>query len=156
MVAGFIGRIYIYHFIYPIGSPTNPRGRAQHYLGWAEDPYEREKVHRAGQGAAITRAAVEQGVDWKMFILTDGDRDLERSLKNLKNGRRLCPICGKLHPKGPIHVSPWHQLSLFAEEWPAAPLLRPDWYELQWHRRCVRATSFGSATADTRSCDIPW
>ena len=155
---GFIGYIYLLHFDRPIGNLTKRLGQAQHYLGWAEDPYRRERVHLEGKGAAITRAAVEQGVNWQMFVLTDGDRELERQLKNLKNSRRICPICGQAHPRGRIHVScQWRQLPLFGDdEWPAGPAWPLDWYELSYRRRVTHYVPSGLANMDTSGCDIPF
>ena len=155
-MTGFIGYIYLFHFAQPIGNTNKSRGMAQHYLGWAEDPYKREQAHLAGNGAAITRAAIEQGVSWQMFVLVDGDRDFERQLKNLKNSRRICPICGKSHPRGQVHISPWRQLALFDEEWPAAPAWPIDWYEISYRRNTRFYVPSGLAELDTSSCDIPF
>jgi hypothetical protein len=98
------GHIYLLHFARPVGNPENPRGQARHYLGWALDPEARERQHRAGCGAALTRAAVAAGIDWELFILAEGDRYLERHLKNLHAGPRLCPICGRTHRRGRLHI----------------------------------------------------
>lgn len=108
-----IGAVYILHFVRPIGAADNPRGQARHYIGWAVDPEARDAAHRAGRGAALTRAAVALGVDWTMFVLTEGDRALERRLKALKSAPRLCPVCGRTHPRGALHVpAQVHQLAL--------------------------------------------
>ena len=45
---------YLLHFDEPIGNPDNPRGQAQHYLGYANYLPRRAEEHLTGRGAAIT------------------------------------------------------------------------------------------------------
>ncbi|MFZ5915532.1 MAG: endonuclease [Chloroflexota bacterium] len=88
--------VYLLHFDRPIGDPANPRGQAQHYLGYADDLDARIERHRAGNGAAIVRAVNQAGIGWTVArVWPDGDRDLERRLKRRHDGPGLCPICRK-------------------------------------------------------------
>ena len=72
----------------------NERHRARYYIGFCaddRDPAERLAEHRAGRGAAITRAVVERyGPDaLTMVWCVKGDRSLERRLKRQRNHRRF-------------------------------------------------------------------
>lgn len=98
------GYVYLLHFARAVGALDNPRGQARHYVGWALDPAAREREHRSGHGAALTRAAVALGISWELFILTEGDRALERWIKDRKAAPRLCPICGRTHPRGRLQL----------------------------------------------------
>jgi hypothetical protein len=87
--------VYLIHFAQSIGNPASPRGQAGHYLGVALDGNvgRRLAVHRAGTGAAIMRAVVEQGVPFLVARTWIGGRQLERQLKRQHNASRLCPAC---------------------------------------------------------------
>lgn len=85
--------VYLIHFSQPLGDLSNPRGQAQHYIGWTPHLAERLAEHRAGNGAAIMRACNERGIGWVLARTWVGDRDLERALKRRKKARELCPIC---------------------------------------------------------------
>lgn len=87
--------VYLLHFERPIGDLNNPRGQAQHYVGFAPDGGVEERVaeHRAGTGARITAAAAAAGVAMQLVRVWDGGRDLERRIKRQKMGPRLCPVC---------------------------------------------------------------
>jgi predicted GIY-YIG superfamily endonuclease len=139
------GQIYLLHFARPVGNLANPRGQARHYIGWALDAQAREQEHRAGRGAALTRAAVALGIDWRLYVLAEGDRALERRLKNLRAAPRLCPVCGCTHPGGRLHVPTAAQLALDldpdpfdvpAPAWPAW-----DAYEAAYTRAWRRASA---------------
>jgi putative endonuclease len=89
-----MGTVYLIHFDEPIGNPGNPRGLAQHYLGWSSLPViQRLKRHENARGARIMSVCREKGVAWKLVRTWDGPRALERKLKNLHNSPKLCPIC---------------------------------------------------------------
>ena len=90
-----MGTVYLLHFARPIGDLSNPRGQAQHYLGFTHDLEGRLAAHRTGNGSAIMAAVTRLGVGWELARTWDGDRGLERALKNQHNGPRLCPICNK-------------------------------------------------------------
>lgn len=83
--------IYILQFSKPLGNPKEPKGQAQYYIGYCEDGRleERLEEHQKGYGAAITRAAVNKGIQFKAILTMDGDRSLERQLKRQKNTPRL-------------------------------------------------------------------
>lgn len=134
------GYVYVLHFARPVGNLSNPRGQAA-------DPEARERQHRAGQGAALTRAAVAQGVTWELFILGPGDRTLERRVKALKATPRLCPVCGRQHPGGRLHLPGTAvQLALLPEpdpfDLPAPPATGPDWLEISYLRTRERVCRF--------------
>jgi hypothetical protein len=88
-----IGTVYLIHFDHPLGDLDNPRGQAQHYLGYTRDLNTRLTKHRHGNGAAIMAAVARAGIDWTVARTWDGDRELERRLKNRHNSPRMCPIC---------------------------------------------------------------
>lgn len=143
------GTVYLLHFDKPLGNPANTRALARHYLGWAVDLDKRLNDHRAGRGAAITRAALEQGISFACVATWPGDYLLERHLKALKSGPRLCPICGKRHPRGRMYVHldyvqlplPLLDDDLGNDVWPDPPA-RPtyDWLYIQYLRGDYRPT----------------
>jgi len=87
------GVVYLLHFLQPIGNPNNPRGQAQHYIGWTPDAPKRFAKHTAGQGSAIVRYVMAQGIGFVVAATWPGDRRLERRLKDRHNARDLCPLC---------------------------------------------------------------
>jgi hypothetical protein len=88
---------YLLHFDRPIGS-DNPRGRAQHYLGYADRLDRRALQHLTGRGAKITQALVAHGIGFQIARTWPGSRSFERKLKRRKEAPRLCPICRGLPP----------------------------------------------------------
>jgi hypothetical protein len=94
-VTGEVGIIYLLHFDEPLGDVGRSRMSAQHYVGWAKDGKLQDRLHEheLGNGAAITRAAVERGIGWTVVRLVDGTRDDERRLKRNGNHKRRCSIC---------------------------------------------------------------
>jgi predicted GIY-YIG superfamily endonuclease len=77
--------IYILEF-------DRPLHHARYYIGWTKDEYTlpaRLKHHQNGQGAAITRAAAQQGISWRLVWTMEGDKHIERQLKRQKNTPRL-------------------------------------------------------------------
>lgn len=85
--------VYLLHFSQPLGDPGNPRGQAQHYIGYADNLPQRLTTHRMGDGAAIMRACRERGIDFCLARTWPGGRQEERALKRRKKARQLCPIC---------------------------------------------------------------
>jgi predicted GIY-YIG superfamily endonuclease len=84
---------YLLHFERPI----SPDHRCQHYLGFTTDLQRRIAEHRTGQAARLTEVAAERGIAFVVAkVWPDGDRRLERKLKN-RHGSRLCPICNQRH-----------------------------------------------------------
>jgi hypothetical protein len=152
-----IGYVYLLHFARPMGNAANARAQAQHYIGWAIDPDKREAEHRAGRGAALTRAAIAAGITWELFVLGPGDRHMERKVKNLRATPRLCPLCGRHHPGGRLHMPKHYQLELnLDEDWPkpTAPV-RLDWFEISYIRNANLNGYHGTAPT-VELPDIPW
>lgn len=82
--------VYLLHFSDRI-NPTHP---CQHYIGFSEDVATRITQHRAGQGARLCEVAKERGISMELArVWWEGDRKLERQLKNRKNSPKLCPLC---------------------------------------------------------------
>lgn len=86
--------VYLLHFSQPIAPG---RHTAQHYIGFTDDLQQRIAAHRAGTGARLCEVAKERGISFVVAQLWEGDRALERKLKNRKSGPRLCPICNRVH-----------------------------------------------------------
>lgn len=135
------GLVYLLHFARPLGSDHH---QAQHYIGWALDLATRMADHRAGRGAAITRAALERNIPFDVVrTWPDRDRAFERALKRQKRGPRLCPICGGAHAlRRSCPVPALHQLTIDFEPpaWELPGYTPPitggmDWYELSTLRR---------------------
>jgi predicted GIY-YIG superfamily endonuclease len=86
--------VYLLHFQRKLGNPSNSRGMAQHYIGFAEhDLAARLERHRVGNGSRLMHAVAVAGIPWTLARTWEGGRDLERSLKSQKNAARLCPYC---------------------------------------------------------------
>jgi len=81
--------VYLLHFSEKIAD------HAQHYIGFSDVGIERRlKRHLEGNGAKPVRAAVQLGIEVKVARLwPNGNRKLERKLKNRKKARCLCPLC---------------------------------------------------------------
>jgi predicted GIY-YIG superfamily endonuclease len=88
-----INVVYLLHFDAPLGNLDNPRGQAQHYLGWTPYLPARITAHLAGRGARLTQVARERGIGFVIARVWPGDRTFERRLKRRKEGPKLCPIC---------------------------------------------------------------
>lgn len=79
--------VYLIHF-------TPAYKHAHHYMGYAADIERRFALHQCGAGARLTQVAVAAGCRLVLArVWEDGDRTLERKLKNRKNAPALCPIC---------------------------------------------------------------
>ena len=88
--------IYLLHFATPLG--TSPRGMAQHYIGRTANLTRRIREHAVGVGARLPAAFARAGIGFevtRVFYPGPNQRpsDVERSLKNQKRAKRLCPIC---------------------------------------------------------------
>lgn len=80
---------YILEFSQPLGS-QHPRGQARYYVGSVElgTINRRMKQHRTGQGSAITRYAVQNGINFK-HVATIYDDGAEQRIKAYKNTPKL-------------------------------------------------------------------
>ena len=92
-----IGRIYLLHLSARLGNLDNPRGQAQHYIGWVSAWRfdERMKLHTQGHGSRMLAAAIARGITFVVARTWRGSRDDERDLKNRKCAPKLCPICAR-------------------------------------------------------------
>lgn len=77
---------YLIHFL-------EPYHHAKHYLGWSPEVQARINAHLHGKGARLTEVVHAAGIGmvW-VRVWEDGDRKLERKLKN-RHSPQLCPIC---------------------------------------------------------------
>lgn len=75
---------------------------ARHYLGWTEGNVDaRLRVHLAGQGSPLIRAAVQRGLNVELVrTWSDADRNFERKLKRRREAPRLCPACSGAAAEG--------------------------------------------------------
>lgn len=153
------GTVYLLHFSAPVGNPTNPRAMAAHYVGWTSDLAARLEQHRAGRGARLTAVAIEQGITFAVVATWPGDRTLERWIKDRKAAPRLCPICGRSHPRGRLVLpGPAQQLALPLDGDPFSvsvpPVAGVDAYELLVRRSWRQPASYPvAADADL---DLPY
>lgn len=89
-----MANVYLIHF-------DDKLAHAQHYLGFAEIPVRRRlQRHLDGRGSRLIRAVVNAGITVRLGRVWTGPdvtRDFERSLKNRRNARKLCPICRGEH-----------------------------------------------------------
>lgn len=92
--AGPEGVVYLLHF-------DRPYRHARHYTGWARQGNLAGRLyhHRTGNGARLLAVLAENNIGWHLARVQDGDRNLERRLKNQGGASRRCPSCG-VHPGG--------------------------------------------------------
>jgi hypothetical protein len=109
---GVVGPIYLIHFDTPFGAGRPPLGVAQHYLGWCGPGQLQDRIseHRAGSGARLLHHVNNAKINWRVVRLWEGDRHLERALKNHGHARR-CPVCNPRLAQHLVHL-PWDGHSL--------------------------------------------
>ena len=94
-----MGYVYLLHFSQPIGNLKNPKGTAQHYLGYTSRSLKKRlEEHQKGVGAKITRAVV-QDYKYKLQLVrhwSKCNRELEKQLKQRHNSVSLCPLCNPI------------------------------------------------------------
>jgi len=78
--------VYLIHF-------ETSYKRARHYIGYTSDLEARIEHHRNGSGAKLLDVVNKAGIKWDVVRTWEGDRKLERKLKNRKNASQLCPVC---------------------------------------------------------------
>ncbi len=81
--------VYLLHFSRPI----SPDSTCQHYLGYADDLAARIQAHRRGNAARLTEVAHQRGIEFEVVRVWQGNRALERKIKDRKYSNRLCPVC---------------------------------------------------------------
>lgn len=83
--------VYLLHF----NRPISPNHTTQHYVGYADNLEARIEHHRRGtSGVRLLQVAREREIDFVVArVWEDGDKALERRLKNNKCMPRYCPIC---------------------------------------------------------------
>jgi hypothetical protein len=79
--------IYLIHF-------DRPLHHARHYLGYCADGTLQVRLirHRAGRGARLLAVLRELNIGWRVVRVFEGDRRIERRLKNYRSCH-LCPVC---------------------------------------------------------------
>ena len=84
--------VYLIHF-------QSKLHHAQHYIGFVEtDLLQRIELHLSNKGAKLLAAVNNQGIRWQVVrVWLEGDRRIERKLKNYKKARCFCPICKSQH-----------------------------------------------------------
>ena len=89
---GLTGVVYLLHF-------DRRFQHAAHYTGWALDLDSRMTEHARGRGARLTAVVLAAGIGWTLARTWDGDRYLERRIKNRGSAVRQCPVCrGEVDP----------------------------------------------------------
>jgi hypothetical protein len=80
--------VYLIHFDHPLH-------HARHYLGYCADGTLQVRLirHRAGRGARLLAVLRELNIGWRVVRVFEGDRRLERRLKNQHKIRGYCPVC---------------------------------------------------------------
>jgi len=83
--------VYVIEFGESIGNKSNRRGQAKFYVGYCENGREEKRLaeHRKGNGASITRAVAQKGIEMNIVLTIDGDRKVERWFKNKKDTPRI-------------------------------------------------------------------
>lgn len=78
--------VYLLHF-------DRPYEGVQHYVGYTDNIKGRMKRHKSGNGSKLIAAVTSKGIGFKLVKVWEGDRSLERKIKNYKNSPKICPIC---------------------------------------------------------------
>jgi predicted GIY-YIG superfamily endonuclease len=81
-----VSTIYLLHL-------DKPLRHARHYVGLADDLDARLERHASGNGARMLAVCRERGITWRLVRTWQGNRRLERQLKNRKDAPALCPVC---------------------------------------------------------------
>lgn len=79
--------VYLIHF-------DTPYKQAKHYIGFANNLNARLEHHANGTGARLMQVIKQNNISWRLARTWDeGDKALERRIKNRKEAPTLCPIC---------------------------------------------------------------
>jgi hypothetical protein len=60
------------------------------------------EAHFKGRGARFMQVARERGIGFVIARTWQGDRTMERRLKNRHEAPRLCPLCRQAPPAGQL------------------------------------------------------
>ena len=84
--------VYLIHF-------KEKLHHAQHYIGFVDKNLkQRINKHKSNKGAKLLMAVNNKGIPWEVVrVWEEGDRQLERKLKNCKKARCFCPVCRNHH-----------------------------------------------------------
>lgn len=86
MLVKFTPTVYLLHF-------NRPYRHARHYIGFTTNLDKRITDHLCGMGARLMEVITGAGIEWKLARTWQGDRRLERRLKEWHNAALLCPLC---------------------------------------------------------------
>ena len=79
--------VYLLHF-------QEPLHHAQHYLGSTSDLFKRLRQHWTGKSrVCIVNAFIKKQIPFVLAQTWQGDKRVERHLKERHNNKKLCPIC---------------------------------------------------------------
>lgn len=93
------GFVYLIHLHQPLNAHCQHDKRTvKHYIGWCKDLAARIQSHERGRGSSFMRAVKAHDIPFTVARVWQGDRKLERTLKNQKNAARFCPCCSTVHP----------------------------------------------------------
>jgi len=145
------GFCYLFHFHQPLGNLANPRAQASHYVGFCEDLEARIAKQLSGKGAKLVAAALARGITFDLYHWP-ACLEVEKLIKRRKETAVFCPTCARLKGRTPRPLPiPSQQLEL-PFDFPAPPLLRAGWAEIQAGRN-GRVVRFDLGNTDG---DIPW
>jgi len=80
--------VYLIHF-------ASSFRHCQHYIGYTSNLSTRLSAHRSGNGSRLLKAVCAAGIEINIVRTWEGDRKLERKLKNQHKASGLCPVCRK-------------------------------------------------------------
>ena len=78
--------VYLIHF-------NKAYRHARHYIGFTTNLDKRITDHLCGMGARLMEVITDAGIEWRVARTWEGDRKLERRLKEWHNAALLCPLC---------------------------------------------------------------
>ena len=89
------GYVYTLHFARPLGNPADPRGRAQHYVGFSLPGNLAARLGAHWDGtcdARLVEAFRRAGIPFLVASVEPGTRALENRRK-LRGSAWRCPVC---------------------------------------------------------------
>lgn len=107
--------VYLNHLDAPYPRDSRTIG-CQHYAGFVNvftrgghrRIMERNRYHSIGRGSRFLAAVSSRGIGWRVVrVWWDGDRKLERAIKNGRNLARYCPVCNPKHRRRLLRSERW-------------------------------------------------